>query len=203
MQTKEPQLASQSSLLSQPPSISVVGVASQRQESVSVDNSIPHRGLCMSLCLFLKWFFFYSICMPVSLHPLNLNCNAILEMSTLTNQLGLSITFYLIPLPAAPSPVALIIFWKYCIHFTFFLYVLTCSMKIGTPPSCEQLCLQNRCQSLIYSYSSINACWMNIWENENITWYPGDKNLGLFHHLIGNIIHWLRTWTPCCGFPAH
>lgn len=57
MQTKEPQLASQSTKLSWPPSISFLRVARQKQESISVDDFIPRQ----DLCVFLKWFSFHPL----------------------------------------------------------------------------------------------------------------------------------------------
>lgn len=41
-------------------------VATHRQESVSVDISIPHQGLCMCPCLFLKWLSFHSLCVATA-----------------------------------------------------------------------------------------------------------------------------------------
>lgn len=65
MQTKELQLASQSSILSQHLLDPFSPVVSQRQESFSIDDSISHQGLCMCPFLFLEWFSFHYLHMDI------------------------------------------------------------------------------------------------------------------------------------------
>ena len=107
-----------------------------------------------------KGFPFIFCAWPQPFYPLNLNWNAVLDHPVRFFYHFLSQLIFF-------SFIALITFWNYCIHFTVFpFHSNICSVKARTQLSCWQFYLQSWTQSLIYSYSSINTCWMNKRINE-------------------------------------
>lgn len=126
-------------------------------KSVSVDISIPHQGLCMCPCLFLKWLSFHSLCVATAFSC----CKSQLECRVRDAIFDHPIRF----------------FYHFLSQLVFFLHSTNHILKLFTLPfflptltfapwgKNSSLLLTvvspELTSVLIDSYSSINTCWMN------------------------------------------